>query len=138
MRLENDITFNTLFEEEYDKIPRIFRLNRKLSKIALIIIVVFIAGATFCLSRFYASGEYVTMPSAAGYEMGFNVYDNRYMVGMIVCLLIVIVLSGWLTIGVLFEKRAFAKATRLSNMIYLSERHRNEIKRQNDNLTKYY
>ena len=78
------------------------------------------------------------MPSAAGYEMGFNVYDNRYMVGMIVCLLIVIVLSGWLTIGVLFEKRAFAKATRLSNMIYLSERHRNEIKRQNDNLTKYY
>lgn len=138
MSLENDSVFNELFEEQYDKIPKIFRLNRKISKIALAIIVVFIAGASFFLSRFYDSGEYIKTPSYGGYEAGYNVYNNSYMVGMIICLAVVILLSGWLTIGVVFERRAFKKASKLSNMIFLAERHRDEIRRQNNNLFKRY
>lgn len=138
MGLDNDTVFNELFEEQYDKIPKIFRLNRKISKIAIIIIVVFIAGASIFLNLWYNSGEYITTPSVGGYEMGFNVYNNSYMVGMIICLLIVILIAGWLTIGVIYERRAFKKASYLSNMIFLSERHRDEVRRQNNNLLKRY
>ena len=138
MGLDNDTVFNELFEEQFDKIPRIFRLNRKISKIAIIIIVVFIAGATIFLNLWHDSGEYVMQPSVGGYEMGFNVYNNSYMVGMILCLLVIILISGWLAIGVAFERRAFRKASELSNMIFLAERHRDEVRRQNDRLLKRY
>ena len=138
MRLENDTIFNELFEEQYDKIPRIFRLNRILSRIGIVVIVLFIAGASIFLKLFYDSGEYITTPSFGGYQTGYNVYNNGYMVGMILCLLVVILVAAWLCIGAYFERRAFKKATRLANMIFLSERHRDEIKRQNNNLLKRY
>lgn len=138
MGLETDNVFNELFEEQFDRIPRIFRLNRKISKIAIVIMIVFIAAASFFLNRWYDSGEYVTQPSVGGYEMGFNVYNNSFMVGMIICLLVVILIAAWLTIGVVFERRAFKKASRLANMIFLSERHRDEVRRQNNNLLKHY
>lgn len=138
MGLETDKVFNELFEEQYNKIPRVFRPSRKTSKIAIIIIGVFIALAAFFLNRFYDSGHYITMPSVGGYEMGFNVYNNSYMAAMIICLVVVILIAGWLCICMVFEKRAFKKASRLSNMIFLAERHRDEIKRQNNNLFKRY
>ena len=138
MGLENDTVFNELFEEQYAKIPRVFKPNRKIVKIAIAVIVLFIAGASVFLNLFYDSGHYVKMPSAAGYEMGFNEYNNSYMVGMILCLAAVILIAGWLCVCTYFEKQAFKKATRLSNMIFLSERHRDEIRRQNNNLFKRY
>lgn len=138
MSLENDQVFTELFEEQFDKIPVIFRFNRKTSKIMIGVIVVFIIGASIFLNLFHDSGEYVQIPSASGYMAGFNVYNNNYMVGMIICLAVVVILSAWLAIGGYLERRAFKKATRLANMIYLSERHRNEIKRQNDRLLKPY
>ena len=137
-RLDDDNVFNELYEEQFDKIPKVFRLNRKISKITLIIIAVFIAGASFFLNRFYDSGEYIKTPSYGGYEAGYNVYNNSYMFGMIICLAVVILLSAWLVIGLYFERRAFKKASRLSNMIFLAERHRDEVRRQNNNLLKRY
>lgn len=138
MSLDNDQVFNELFEEQYYKIPVILRFNKKASKIMIGVIVASIAGASIFLSLFYNSGEYVTVPSAGGYSAGFNVYNNNYMIGMILCLAVVVVLSGWIALGGYLERRAFKKATRLANMIYLSERHRNEIKRQNDRLLRPY
>ena len=138
MHLENDQVFNELFEEEFDKIPIIFRFNRKTSKIVIGIIVVFIAGASVFMNLFHDSGEFVSINSAAGYQAGFNVYNNNYMIGMIICLAVVVVLSAWLAIGGYLERRAFRKATRLSSMIHFAEKHRNEIKRQNDRLLRPY
>ena len=138
MHLENDEVFNELFEEQYDKIPVIFRLNRKISKITIVIIVVFIAGASIFMNLFHDSGEFVRVDSAPGYQAGFNVYNNNYLIGMIICLAVVVVLSGWLAIGGYMERRAFRNATRLSSMIHFAEKHRNEIKRQNDRLLRPY
>ena len=138
MGLENDKVFNELFEEQYARIPRIFKPNRKVGKIALIIIALFIAAAGFFLNRFYDSGHYVTMPSVGGYEMGYNEYNNGYMAAMIICLVVVILIAGWLCLCTVFEKHAFKKASRLSNMIFLAERHRDEVRRQNNNLFKRY
>ncbi|MBR6487355.1 MAG: hypothetical protein IKT20_00435, partial [Clostridiales bacterium] len=84
MHLENDQVFNELFEEEFDKIPIIFRFNRKTSKIVIGIIVVFIAGASVFMNLFHDSGEFVSINSAPGYQAGFNVYNNNYMIGMII------------------------------------------------------
>jgi hypothetical protein len=53
-------------------------------------------------------------------------------------MIVIVVLTLWMVITELLERRAFAKASRLANMIYLSERHRDEVRRQNNNLLRRY
>jgi hypothetical protein len=70
--------------------------------------------------------------------MGFNEYEYGYLYAFIIVMIVIVVLTLWMVITELLERRAFAKASRLANMIYLSERHRDEVRRQNNNLLRRY
>ena len=130
MRLENDNVFNELFDEEFNKIPFIFRFGKMRIKVVAITTVVLAVASLILWSVFYSTGETVTMPSYGGYEMRFNVYNNAYLVAMIITCSLVIILSAWMVVSTWFERRAFKKASNLANMIYLSERHKMELRRQ--------
>ena len=138
MGLDTDQTFNELFEEQYEKIPRIFRLSKKGLKISFVVLGVLIVIAMALLSAFYSTGKTVVEPSAPGYERFYNTYDYRFMVAFTIIMTLFTFYTAWLVIVELFEKRAFRKASRLAAMIYLSEKHRDEVRRQNDRLFKRY
>ena len=139
MGLDNDKVFQELFDEQTAKIPALFRMNKKRRKVQLIILGVLIFIAVSFLVAFYGTGRYEHIETAVtGRGMGFNNYDYEYLVMFIVTMIIIVVLALWMVITELCEKRAFAKASRLANMIFLSERHRDEVRRQNDRLLKHY
>ena len=131
MRLENDDVFNTLYNEEFSKIPRLFRFNRKRFKIVMIIMIIFIT-ATLTLSTLFSETRTgANFETASGYSIYYDKFNFAYLIAMLITALIVALLAGWMTISYLYEKRAFAKASKLANMIYLSERHKAEIDHQN-------
>ena len=135
MRLENDQIFNELYEEEFNKIPYLFRFSQKRFKVALIIMLVAFGSMCILTSFFYNSGraEVIQAPIpvyTTGSEMVVNTYEYGYLIAAISCGLVAVLLSLWMVISKQFEKRAFRKATSLSNMIFLSERHRTELKWQ--------
>ena len=136
MGLDTDNVFQELFDEQTAKIPVLFRMNKKRRKVQLIILAVLALSAVILLVTFYSTGRYVQFETGRG--LGFNDYDYGYLIAFIVVMVVIVVLSLWMVITELLEKRAFAKASRLANMIYLSERHRDEIRRQNDRLLKPY
>ena len=129
--MENDNNFTFLFNEQFEKIPFLFRFSKKRFIRALITIgVFFIAGMIF-LSFFNDSAEYITTPSLDGvHTFGFNDYNYVYLILMILCFVVIALIAGWMTLAKVFENRAFKKATNLSNMIYLTERHRVELEWQ--------
>ena len=132
MRLENDDNFNFLYNEEFAKIPFLFRFSRKRCTVAMIIMFVSFAAGLVLTSFFYASGESMRFNTVRGYEsLPITVYNNNYMLAAVICFAITVLFSGWMVIAKLFEKRAFAKATQLNNMIFLSERHKLEVDWQN-------
>ena len=63
MRMENDDNFNFLFNEEFEKIPFVFRFSKKRLIVVVAIMVIAIASATIFLNLFYDSAVYVTVPS---------------------------------------------------------------------------
>ena len=106
MRLENDDNFNFLFNEEFEKIPFLFRWSR-----TRFIAATIIAGVHFiCAMIFLAL---------------FNDYNYTFLILMIACVTVIAILAGWMVISKWFEKRAFEKASKLSAMISISERRRN-------------
>ena len=139
MGLDNDQVFQELFDEQLGRIPVLFRINKKRRKVQLIILGVLAFIAVTLLATFYSTGRYEHMETnITGRGMGFNNYDYEYLVAFIITMAVIVVLALWMVITELLERRAFAKASRLANMIFLSERHRDEIRRQNDRLLKHY
>jgi len=139
MGLDNDKVFQELFDEQLEKIPKLFRMNRKRRKVQLIILGILAFIAVTLLVTFYSTGRYEHIETAVtGRGMGFNNYDYEYLIAFIVAMAVIVVLALWMVITELLEKRAFAKASRLANMIFLSERHRDEVRRQNDRLFKRF
>lgn len=125
MRLENDDNFNFLFNEEFEKIPFLFRFSKKRLIVVVAIMVIAIASATIFLNLFYDSAVYVTVPSIdAAHIMGFNDYNYTFLIAMILSVAVVAFLAAWIVLAKLFEKRAFRKVTKLCNMINISERSR--------------
>ena len=129
MQLENDQVFNTLYQEEYNKIPYIFRFGRRRPKIVVGIICVLFAASLVLWSVWYGTGKTVHT-SLGQYDVAYNVYDMRYLVAMIITIAAGLLLSLWAGIGLWFEQRAFKKASKLANMIFLSERHKTEMRFQ--------
>ncbi len=125
MRLENDDYFNFLFNEEFEKIPFLFRWSRTRFISATIIAGVHFICAMIFLALFNDSSEYVVVPTAPGYNFGFNDYNYTFLILMIACVTVIAILAGWMVISKWFEKRAFEKASKLSAMISISERRRN-------------
>ena len=132
MHIENDDNFTFLFNEEFGKIPWLFRFSKKRS-IALFIImgVLFIAGMIF-VNLFYDSAEYTVIPSVdAAHNFGFSDYNYTFLYLMILCFAVIAVIAGWMTIAKVLEQRAFKKASNLANMIFLTERHRQAVEWSN-------
>ena len=131
MRLENDDVFNTLYNEEFAKIPFIFRFGKKRIKAVLIITAVFIVATLVLSTMFFETRSYESIETLPGRSLHFTNYNYAYLIAMIITGIVVILLTGWMALSMLFERRAFAKASNLANMIYLSERHKAEIDHQN-------
>ena len=135
MGLDNDELLNELLDEEYRKIPIIFRLNRLAGRIALAVLGVFLAASVLFIILFYNSGKYEQIQHGnSGYSMGVNIYNNDFMVYAILCLAAVILIAGWLFLVQFFEKRAFAKASQFANRMHFAEMHRREVKRQEEKM----
>ena len=132
MRLENDNVFNELYEEEFNKIPFLFRFSRKRFKVVIITTIVLFASMLILTSVFYSTGKSEVIaapisPLTTGSQMVVNMYNNGVLVAVIIVAAIVVLLALWMFIAKQFEKRAFSKATKLANMIYLSERHKQAV-----------
>ena len=133
MTLENDNIFNELFDEEFGKIPFIFRFSKIryygtliATGLSFISIIVFIV-------LFYNSGSYEVFDTApnSGYQMGVNIYNYAFGVGVLISAAVLGALGLWMVAAKWFEQRAFKKASNLAQMIRLSEESRNRIKWMN-------
>ena len=132
MHFENDENFNFLFNEEFEKIPWLFRFSKRRFIASLIIIGVFLLAGMVFLNLFYDSAQYQTIASIdAAHSFGFNDYNYTYLYIMILCFSVIVVISGWMTLAKVFERRAFKKASNLSNMIFLTERHKQAVEWSN-------
>ena len=132
MRLENDQVFNELYEEEFNKIPFLFRFSRKRFKVVIITTIVLFASMLILTSVFYSTGKAEVIeapfsPITTGSQMVVNMYNNGVLVAVIIVGIVVALLAFWMFIAKQFEKRAFRKATNLANMIFLSERHKQAV-----------
>ena len=132
MRLENDQIFNELYEEEFNKIPFLFRFGRKRFKVVLITTIVLFVSMLILKSVFYSTGKAEVIeapfsPVTTGSQMVVNMYNNGVLIAVIIVGIVVVLLAFWMFIAKQFEKRAFRKATKLANMIYLSERHKQAV-----------
>ena len=136
MRLENDDTFNFLYNDEFEKIPFFFRFSRKRYITALIVMVVFFVAMLVLITIFYSTQTTEMIPSAipqstVGSYQYVNTYKYGYMVATLICGLIAALCAGWMTYAKLLEKRAFKKAAELSNKIFLSETHKLNVEWKN-------
>ncbi len=131
MSIENDDDFNFLFNEQFEKIPFLFRFSRKRFIATLIAMAVFLIAGMIFMRLFNDSGEYIAIPTLSGYSFGFNEYNYAYLIYVIVCFAVIAILAVWIVLSKLFEQRAFKKATELSNMIYLTQRHKRAVEWSN-------
>lgn len=135
MSIDNDELLNELLDDEYGRIPFLFRINNRITKIAFAVMGVFVVAAMVFIWLFYDSGKYELLPvGLETYSLGVNIFNNSYMVYAILCLVVVIIIAGWLLLVQYFEKQAFAKASNLANRIHFAELHRKEIKRQEEKM----
>ena len=132
MRLENDQVFNELYEEEFNKIPFLFRFGHMRFKVVIITTIVLFVSMLILTSVFYSTGKAEVIeapfsPVTTGSQMVVNMYNNGVLIAVIIVGIVVALLAFWMFIAKQFEKRAFRKATNLANMIYLSERHKQAV-----------
>ena len=124
----NDNNFTFLFNEEFNKIPWLFRFSKRRFIGSLITIGVFFISGLVFWHFFCNSAQYTVINSVdAAHKMGFNDYNYTYLFLMILCFAVIVVIAGWMSLAKVFEQRAFKKATNLSNMIFLSERHKQAV-----------
>jgi len=134
--MENDDRFTFLFNEQFEKIPWIFRFSKLRFKITRIVMIVCFAIALPLTTVFYSTGRGEMLPSAlptttVGSYTPVMTYDYGWLVAAIVFAGVSVLIGVWIVVSKIFEKRAFAKATDLSNRIFLAERHRREVDWQN-------
>ena len=128
MHMENDDNFTFLFNEQFEKIPWLFRFSKRRFIGSLITIGVFFIAGLVCWYLFADSAEYSVINTVdAAHHMGFNDFNYTYLFLMIFCFAVIVVIAGWMSLAKVFEQRAFKKATNLSNMIFLSERHKQAV-----------
>jgi len=131
MRLENDKVFNELYDEEFEKIPFLFRFSRKRCIIAFAVTGGLTVLMLILTTVLQSTAQTVLIDAMPGHDpFMINTFDRRVVAALIIVAVAVFLLTLWIVIAKWFEKRAFKKATNLANMIFLSERHRAELKWQ--------
>ena len=129
----NDQLLNELLDEEYRKIPSLFKMSKLTAKIAIAAIGIFFVLSMMFIVFFYNSGSYEQIPTAgSGYSMGVNIYNDDFIKYAIICLAVVIVVAFWLFMVQYYEKRAYAKASNFASKMHYAELQRKEEKRQQE------
>lgn len=105
MEMTNDQVFDFIFEEEFNKIPFIFRFSRRRVKISAVILGALVLGMCVTTSMLETID-------------GFT--------AVIVAALLTAVVAGWMSLAIAFEKKAFAKAAAFTYKYSISERERNQ------------
>lgn len=133
MSIDNDSLLNEMLDEEYRKIPVLFKMSKLTARIAIAAIGIFFVLSMMFIVFFYNSGSYEQLPTAGtGYSMGVNLYNNDYLKYAIICLAVVIVVAFWLFMVQYYEKRAFAKASNFASKMHYAELQRKEAKREQE------
>ena len=107
MEMTNDQVFDFIFEEEFNKIPYLFRFSRRRVKIAAIVLGVLVLG--MCVTT-------TVLESMNG------------VTAVIIAAVLTAIVAGWMSLAIAFEKRAFAKASEFTYKYSISERERSNSK----------
>lgn len=127
--MENDETFTFLYNDEYEKLPKLLRFSKKRYKIALTVMLVLLPIVCILTTVFYSTGKTEMVPSilqqsTIGTYQLINTYEYGYLYAALIGAVVIALLGGWMLIARVFERRAYKRASNLSNMYYLEERHR--------------
>ena len=127
--MENDDNFTFLYNEEFEKLPKLLRFTQKRYKIALTIMLVLLPATYILTTVFYNTGKTELVPSilqqsSVGTYQLINTYEYGFLYAALICAIVIALLGGWMIIARAFERRAFKKASHLCNMLYLEERHK--------------
>ncbi len=124
MRIENDNVLNEIFEEEFEKIPFLFRFSKKRLIITLSVMGALLISTIVLIVLFYRSGTYEmssTLPEFL-YQKSIKVYDTGLGIGLVISGTALVLTVLMIVAGKLFEERAFKKAAVLANKISIAER----------------
>lgn len=127
--MENDETFTFLYNDEYEKLPKLLRFSKKRYKIALTVMLVLLPIVCILTTVFYSTGKTEMVPSilqqsTIGTYQLINTYEYGYLYAALICAVVIALLGAWMLIARTYERRAYKRASNLSNMYYLEERHR--------------
>ncbi len=134
MRLYNDKNLQLLYEEEFQKIPYIFRFGRKRAKICVIALGVLIVITLLFAFLTYHSRTLVVTFEGTNFDIYDYVYDHFFSNVLKIACGVTFLLAAWIGIASLFEKKAFKKASNFAQMIAINEKHKQEMERQNRNI----
>ena len=101
MTNDNDEIFNFILDEEFNKIPFLFRFNRRRVKITLGIMGAGIAAMCICSTAAKCIDGAIAIIASAAFTA---------------------IIAGWMSLAVAFEKRAFSRASSFVFRYSVSER----------------
>lgn len=117
MSIDNDDVFSFILDEEFNKIPFIFRFSKRRIKIGLGIM-----GAGFAAMCILSTAV--------------NWIDGA--TAIIAAAAFTAIVAGWMSIAVRFEKRAFSNASSLAYRYRIAEQERSFYRCQNYKLLNKY
>ena len=109
MSLDNDEVFSFVLDEEFNKIPFLFRFSKKRIKITLGIMAAGIAATCICSTAAKCIDSATAIIAAATFTA---------------------VIAGWMSLAAAFERRAFSRASSFVFRYRVSERERNFSRNQ--------
>ncbi len=123
MRIENDEVLNELYDEEFEKIPFIFKFSKKRYIVTICIACALIVATLVLIILLHETSSKQVIDPVPG--MLYRSEMNAYNIGLAIALfcagaglavsMILIIGAKW------FENRAFKKAANLAHKIHLAE-----------------
>ena len=123
MRIENDEVLNELYDEEFEKIPFIFKFSKKRYIVTICIACALIVATLVLIILLHETSIKEVIDPVPG--MLYRSEMNAYNIGLAIALFFAgvgLAVSMILIIGAKwFENRAFKKAANLAHKIHLTE-----------------
>ncbi len=123
MRIENDEVLNELYDEEFEKIPFIFKFSKKRYIVTICIACALIVATLVLIILLHETSSKEVIDPVPG--MLYRSEMNAYNIGLAIALFFAgvgLAVSMILIIGAKwFENRAFKKAANLAHKIHMAE-----------------
>ena len=102
--MENDDTFNFLFNDEYEKLPKILKFTKKRYKITRTIMLVLLPVVFILTTIFSYTCKTELVPSllqqsTVGTYQLINTYEYGYLIAALICAIVIALLGGWMIIA---------------------------------------